>query len=82
MQMRLLGCLLLFSCRNNTAPGVDTDAPVSTDQDDDGYAAEDDCDDLDEAAYPGAEELCDGIDNDCDGDIDEGTTTTFYVDAD
>ena len=27
-------------------------------------------------------EICDGIDNDGDGEIDEGVTTTFFVDAD
>ena len=27
-------------------------------------------------------EICDGIDNDGDGEIDEGVTTTFYIDAD
>ena len=43
------------------------------DADGDGYtAALGDCDDEDAAANPGATEVCDGADNDCDGEVDEG----------
>ena len=33
-----------------------------------------DCNDNSAAAYPGADEICDGIDNDCDGTVDEDCT--------
>ena len=38
----------------------------------------DDCDDTRANVFPGASELCDNLDNDCNGDIDDGLTTTLY----
>ena len=55
---------------------------VLVDDDLDGYFADEDCDDGDPSVFPSAEEICDGLDNDCDGDIDEDGLTRFYPDAD
>lgn len=55
-----------------------------TDEDRDGVTlAEQDCNDADPLVYPGAEERCDRLDNDCDGEIDEDPPTEpFCIDAD
>jgi len=48
-------------------------------------SASTDCDDNDGRAAPGREEVCDGIDNDCDGTIDQGLlggAPTWYPDSD
>ena len=55
---------------------------VEQDIDGDGYLSEDDCDENDSSVNINAEEICDGLDNNCDGQVDEGVTTTYYSDAD
>ena len=52
------------------------------DADGDGYFDDEDCDDADAASHPGATEVCDGLDNNCDGEVDEGVLTEFYFDND
>jgi hypothetical protein len=41
-----------------------------------------DCNDADGAVNPGATEVCNGIDDNCDGNTDEGVENTYYADAD
>jgi hypothetical protein len=45
------------------------------DADGDGFPKNVDCDDNNNTIYPGATEVCDGKDNDCDGQTDEGLST-------
>ena len=57
--------------------------PIEACEQPSGYAAEPgDCDDADPAINPGAEELCNGVDDNCDGVADDGHVTTWYQDAD
>lgn len=48
-----------------------------------GYVSDNtDCDDTDASVHPGAPEICDSKDNNCNGQVDEDVQTTFYRDAD
>jgi hypothetical protein len=57
------------------------DAPI--DADGDGFTSDVDCDDNNPSINPNAAEVCNGIDDNCDGQIDEGLLlNTYYADAD
>ena len=86
--MRLLSLVVLssFSLMTACKPGKDTaDSQTGTlDADNDGYAASEDCDDTNAAINPGATEVCNELDDNCDSVIDTDATdaTTYYLDAD
>jgi len=78
--------------------GVGGPEPWLVDRDHDGYAGTTpvracerpdeaaeltgDCDDADDQVHPGVTEACNGVDDDCDGEIDENATTVYYADTD
>jgi hypothetical protein len=41
-----------------------------------------DCNDADNSVNPAAVELCDGLDQNCDGIADDGISNTYYADVD
>ena len=57
-------------------------AVSGVDADGDGYPVPEDCDDTDPLIYPGAPERCNGLDDNCDGNIDEGWETRWVPDND
>ena len=44
--------------------------------------SDEDCDETNSSTNPGAEESCNGVDDDCDEGVDEGVADTWYADAD
>ncbi len=61
-----VGCPDGYVCSNGRCVSATSDA------DHDGFAVKDDCNDGDPNVHPGAQEVCNGKDDNCDGKIDEG----------
>jgi predicted outer membrane repeat protein len=81
----VLCALSLVAC--GAKPGTDADdtGEASLDADKDGFAAGADCNDSDASINPDATEICDDLDNNCDGVIDEETAAdagVWYADSD
>jgi hypothetical protein len=55
---------------------------VPGDADADSFDSATDCNDGNDAIFPGAVETCNGLDDDCNGTIDDGLMVTYYRDAD
>jgi len=67
------------ACTADSCTGSGTCVHVGTDADGDGYIAAgcgagNDCNDSAAAVHPGATEVCDGLDNNCNGVVDDGPT--------
>ena len=80
----LLVFILSLGCRTPKLefPEESIEEEVIVDADGDGYLYSEDCDDENPQIYPGNVEICDGVDNNCNNEVDEGVLNTYYLDED
>ena len=62
--------------------GFDSSIQYACAQPDGHIAQGGDCDDEDPEVYPGAQEVCNGVDDDCDNTVDNSQTNQWYLDHD
>ncbi|MGC6507320.1 MAG: putative metal-binding motif-containing protein [Myxococcota bacterium] len=74
--------ILYYADNDQDGYGDDTVIFYSCNETDLGVTVAGDCDDSTAEISPVATEVCDGFDNDCNGEIDDGVKTTFYADVD
>jgi hypothetical protein len=79
--------LFVAACTGSDKTGTTPTTPTPVDADGDGFTEDIDCDDTRETVHPEAPEICSGLDDDCDGLIDEFDDsltggTVLYEDSD
>jgi hypothetical protein len=82
MKIHSLLLLAALGCGDDKPHDTGEPDPSTVDADGDGSFAADDCDDSDPDIHPGGVEICDEVDNDCDGEVDEGVTEAWWADLD
>ncbi len=88
--MRTLFCVLMAAglpaCIWVTDDDLDERFTVLTDADGDGFQDQlhggNDCDDGDPTVHPAADEICNGVDDDCSGIVDDDLLAPWYPDGD
>ncbi len=83
LRFSFVATLILAGCPE-IPDETESPPPGLPDRDGDGYDSEADCDDGNELVSPGAAELCNGLDDNCDGVVDDDAedVVTWYADAD
>ena len=80
----MLACLAVLLLGCPPIPTEEEPPGNGPDADHDGFVRADDCNDKDATIHPGGKEHCDGVDEDCDGELDNAAVDmeTFWADDD